>query len=322
MNFMTGILKYAAVLLISVSLFAETGARKTSGDAANGAQAQSASNEPTKEVAEAYFKRMFGYDSRLDVKVLRIAPSPIAELSEITAVLITPDGQQLGTWYVSRDLKHAIVGEMLPFGADPFAEDRAKLASGAFGPTKGPADAKMLIVEFADLECPACKEAAPMMQKLRADFPQAKFIFQSFPLQQHPWAMRAASYLDCISRANQDQAFTFIDSVFTHQKEIDDAVRKTDAQGKTIVDDALVTEQLGHYAELAGAEPGKIEACAVTPETAERIARSVELGKAVGVTSTPTLYLNGRRVPGPRADQYDALKEIVSYEADEAAMGK
>ncbi len=57
------------------------------------------------------------------------------------------------------------------------------------------------------------------MEKLRTDFPQARFIFQSFPLAQlHPWAVRASSYLDCIARSNQDQAFTFIDAVFNHQK--------------------------------------------------------------------------------------------------------
>jgi protein-disulfide isomerase len=219
-------------------------------------------------------------------------------------------------------MRHVIVGEVLPFGADPFMAERTKLLISTFGPTAGPADAKMLIVEFADLECPACKEAAPMMAKLRADYPQAKFVFQSYPLPQHPWAARAAAYLDCIAKTNQDQAFAFIDSVFSHQKEIEDAVRKPDALGKPTVDDAAVAERLGHYAELAGADVSKVAACAATPETAERIARSQELARTVGVTSTPTLFLNGRRVPGPRADQYDALKELVNYEAEEASAGK
>jgi protein-disulfide isomerase len=323
MMIMRNVAKYAAVhaavLLISLSLIAETGTKKSSSKAADVEQAQAAANGPSKELAEAYFKRMFGYDPAVDVKVLNIGPSPIAELSEVLIVFITPEGQQSSKWYVSKDLQHVIAGgELLPFGVDPFAAERAKLASSAFGPTKGPADAKMLIVEFADLECPACKEAAPTMEKLRKDFPQARFVFQSFPLPQHPWAVRASSYLDCIARENQDQAFTFLDAVFTHQKEIEDAVRKTDATGKTTVDDAAVAEQLRKYTAMAGADTAKIEACAATPETSERITRSQLLGKAVGVTSTPTLFLNGRRVGSPRADQYEALKGVVNYEAEQA----
>jgi protein-disulfide isomerase len=310
---------YAAVLLISISLIAETGGKNSSAKPADVAQAQTAATGPSKELAEAYFKRMFGYDSAIDVKVLNIGPSPIAELSEVSIVFITPEGQQSSKWYVSKDLQHVIAGgEMLPFGSDPFAAERTKLAGSVFGPTKGPADAKMLIVEFADLECPACKEAAPLMEKLRNDFPQARFVFQSFPLPQHPWAVRASSYLDCIARDNQDKAFTFLDAVFTHQKEIEDAVRKTDASGKTTVDDAVVAERLRQYTAMAGADTAKTEACAATQETSERITRSQLLGKAVGVNSTPTLFLNGRRIGSPRADQYEGLKAVVNYEAEQA----
>lgn len=309
----------AAVLGISISLIAENGGKNSAAKTADVAQAQAAAPGPSKELAEAYFKRLFGYDPALDVKVLNIGPSQIAELSEVSIVFITPEGQQAGKWYVSKDLKHVIAGgEMLPFGADPFAPERTKLAGSVFGPAKGPADSKMLIVEFADLECPACKEAAPLMDRLRNDFPQARFVFQSFPLPQHPWALKAASYLDCIGRENQDQAFTFIDAVFTHQKEIEDAVRKTDATGKTTIDDSAVTERLRQYTVMAGADTAKVEACAATQETSERITRSQLLGKAVGVTGTPTLFLNGRRLGNLTTAQYEALKGVVNYEVEQA----
>jgi protein-disulfide isomerase len=317
-------LRCSALLLLSVSLFAQTAAKKPATKPAAEATAPTApQGAPTQALAEEYFQRMFGYDSNLQVKVVNISASPMPEIYEVVAMFITPQGQQASHWYVSKDLKHAVVGDLLPFGADPFATDRAELTKSAFGPTKGPADAKLLMVEFADLECPACKDAAPAMQKLMADFPQARFVFQSFPLTQiHPWAMRASSYLDCISRASQDQAFTFIETVFTHQTEIETAVRKTDAAGKTTVDDAAVTERLRHYAELAGADPAKTQACAETPATAERIARSLHLGEAINVTGTPTLFINGRRLGNPGSVQYDALKGLISFETEQAAVGK
>ena len=278
---------------------------------------------PSQELLDAYFKRTFGYDTNLQVKVLGVKESPIAGLFDVTALLISPDGQQLGHWFVSNDGQHVVVGDILPFGADPYKSERDELAKSAFGPTKGPADAKMLIVEFADLECPACKEFAPNMAKLRADFPNARFIFQSLPLVQlHPWAKAASSYLDCIARANNDQAFVFMEAVFSHQKEIDSEVRRTDPAGKTEVVDALVNEQLGKYVEWAGADPAKVRACAELPATADRIAKSTAFAQSMGVTSTPTLFINGRRLANPGGVQYEALKAVAQFESEQAAAGK
>jgi protein-disulfide isomerase len=322
---MRSFLNCSAVVLLSVSLFAQSAEKKPAGNAAATPVAAAALPEgaPTAAMAEAYFKRMFGYDSSLQVKVISIGVSAIPEMYEITTVFITPEGQQGGHWFVSKDLKHAIAGDILPFGADPFARDRAELAKSAFGATTGPANAKLLIVEFADLECPACKEAAPVLEKLRSDFPQARFVFQSFPLaQMHPWAVRAASYLDCIARSAPDHASTFIDAVFSHQKEIESAVRKTGADGKTTVDDAAVTERLRYYVEYSGADPAKIQSCAETPATAERITRSQQLGQSIGITGTPTLFVNGRRIGNPGAAQYEALKAVVSFEADQVDTAK
>lgn len=311
---MRNALKCSALLLISISLFAQSDGKKSTATA----PAAPAANAVTKESAQVYFQRMFGYEPGLDVKVVSIQPSPVADLTEVTTLFTTPEGQQATRWYVSKDQKHVLVGELLPYGADPFADERAKLASSVSGPAKGPANSKLLIVEFADLECPACKEAAPTMEKLRNDFPQARFVFQSFPLPQHPWAAKAAAYLDCIGRENPDQAYAFIDSVFSHQKEIEDAVRKTDAAGKTTIDDDAVTQQLHQYTSGAGADPAKIQACAEKPETSERILRSQALARDVGVNATPTLYFNGRRVANFNSSQYDALKAIATFESEQA----
>jgi protein-disulfide isomerase len=320
---MRNFFRCSAVLLFSLSLFAQTAAKTPAAAPAQSAPAALPAGAPTPQLVDAYFKRMFGYDPNLQVKLLSIGVSPIPDVFDVAAIFITPQGQQLGHFYVSKDLKHAIAGDVLPFGADPFAPVREKLATSAFGPSKGPADAKLVVVEFADLECPACHDAAPLMDRLRSDFPQMRFVFQSFPLPQlHPWAVRAASYLDCIQRSTPDHAFTFIDAVFGHQKDIESDVRKTDAAGKTTIDAAAVTANLRRYAEYAGADPAKTQVCAESPETAERIARSTQLGDSVEVTGTPTIFINGRRIGNPNAAQYESLKAIVEFEAEQAAAAK
>jgi protein-disulfide isomerase len=324
---MRNYLKYPALLLLSLSLFAQNPAPKTtSGSAArpaDAAQAQSPVGAPSRDLVDAYFKHMFGYNPNIQIKVANISLSPIPDIYDVTGVIVTPEGQQTGHWFVSGDFKYVILGDIQPFGADPFAPVRAALAKSAFGPTRGPADAKLLIVEFADLECPACKDAAAIMDKLRNDFPQARFVFQSFPLPQlHPWAVSASSYLDCIARSHPDQAFTFVEAVFAHQKDIEVMVRKTDANGNTTVAEADVTERLRHYAAMSGADPSATQTCAESPATAERITRSQLLGQSIGITGTPTFFINGRRIGNPSVAQYEALKAVVAFEAAQAAEEK
>ncbi len=153
---MRNALKFFAVLLLTASLFAQTAANKPAPKPHADATAALPAGAPTPQVADAYFKRIFGYDQSLQFKVLNIGLSSIPELYDVEVLVTTAQGQQVSHWYVSKDLKHVIPGEILPFGADPFAADRAEVAKSAFGATKGPANAKLLIVEFADLECPAC----------------------------------------------------------------------------------------------------------------------------------------------------------------------
>jgi protein-disulfide isomerase len=270
--------------------------------------AATSSSGPSTETVDAFLKRMFGYNENIAFKVASVKPTDAQGISEVTAVVNTPQGQQLLRFFVTGDGEHAIMGELMPFGTDPFKKDRELLKTGAFGATKGPADAQMQIVEFADLECPACKSALPAVQRLQQDFPNVRFIFQSFPLVQlHPWALTAAKYLDCISRESNDAAWNFIEAVYSHQGEITAENLKS---------------KLDTYIGLANQDPAKIGACANSPETAARIEKSIQLGNAVNVTSTPTLFVNGRGVAGLNPQDYDQLKNVVQFELTQASQGK
>jgi protein-disulfide isomerase len=317
MNRMRHFLKLAVTLLLAATLYAQAG---KSADITKPVLPPGA---PSVELVEAYFQRAYGYDPNLKVNVAAIQASSSPELFEVVTIFATPEGQQVVRWYVTHDLKFVIAGELRPFGADPYAADRAELAAKAFGATRGPVNAKVLIVEFADLECPSCREAQTIMQKLYADFPDARFIFQNYPLASlHPWATRAASYVDCIARQNPEQGFGFIDGVYGHQREIESIVRRTGDDGKVKVDDAEVTGRMKHYTEVAGADVAKTQLCADSTETAERIKRSVEVGRALGVSGTPTLYVNGRLIGNPGGLPYEALKAIVQFEVEKATAAK
>jgi len=259
---------------------------------------------PTEATVMAFFQRMFGYDPNVVFHVLSVKRVEGTGLAAVSTVVSTPQGQQVMNLFVTPDGQHAITGDMIPFGTDPFAKTRATLAKRAFGATRGPANAPITVVEFADLECPACKQAEPTMEKLYADFPNVKFIFQSFPLESlHPWALRAASYLDCIERTNHQGAWTFIQTMYTHQAE---------------VTEANLTQELASFTKMAGSDPAKIAACAATPDTRIRITQGEELAKDLNITGTPTLFVNGRPITNLAATDYSLLKSIVQFEIDQA----
>lgn len=255
---------------------------------------------PDSATVLSFYNRMFGFQPNLNFKVADIRWSDVPGIAEVTAIANTPEGQQVAKLYVTADGKHAISGEMIPFGADPYADNRAKLKQ-AFGPTRGSATPEVTIVEFADLECPACKAAQPIVDRLLNDEPNARLIFQSFPLAQlHPWAMEAASYLDCIYRTDNQDAVTFLQTIYEHQGEI----TKENA-----------TDKLKEYAQQAKTDPAKVAACAATPATRERIQKGIDLGHELQVTGTPTLFINGRPVGNVGGIPYDTLKSLVEFEA-------
>ena len=318
---------WTALLLITATVSAQTKkptstatkpAAKTAANATPATTTSAAPFEeplPTAEQLEAYFKRVFGYDPNLTFKVARVEAARMPHMVDATVVVSTTEGRQITHWYVSSDQKWIITGEAFPYGADPYAENRELLTSSALGPTKGPKDAKIMIVEFADLECPACRQAQPVMERLQQDFPNVKFVFQSFPLElMHPWAMTAAKYLDCMQRSNNEQAWTFLQAVYTHQAEIEQGVRSPSGG----VDDNAINERMNRYVTMAGGDSTKIAACVTNPETAARVHKSSELGTALRVTGTPSLFVNGRLVATINQQQYEILKDLVQFEIEQA----
>ncbi|HWX54226.1 MAG TPA: thioredoxin domain-containing protein [Verrucomicrobiae bacterium] len=255
---------------------------------------------PSKEDVEAAMKRTFGYDPSLTWEIYDIRPSVIPGVAE---VLVSVNKQAPSHIYLSPDRQNAIVGNVIPFGADPFAPARVLLQA-ADGPARGAQTPVIYIVEFSDLECPHCKVAQATLEKLMADFPQVRFVFQQFPLPAtlHPWAMKAAEYADC-ARADRDAFWKYVDSIFENQGGI-----------------ALATadDKLKELATAAGLDASSIATCAAAPGTEARVKKSMALGAALEVNETPTVFINGRRVLSVANIPYDQLKSLVQFEIDHA----
>jgi protein-disulfide isomerase len=261
---------------------------------------------PSEDTVNSFLFQMFGYDPTITWKIVEIRPSELPGLAEVTVIITNAQGSNANKLYVAADGKHAISGEVLPFGAKPFEEARAKLEKGVNGPAKGPANAPVMIVEFTDMQCPHCKTAAPNIEQLLALEPDVHFVFQNFPLPAlHNWAEKAADYVDCVGRASNDAVWKFIQKTFNEQ---------------TNITEANADEKLKAIATDSGVKADEIAACAAKPETKARIEASIALGKSVGVTGTPGIFINGRLLSG--ATPVDLLKKVVDFQASQAKEGK
>jgi protein-disulfide isomerase len=257
-------------------------------------------NLPSEATIDSFLQQQFGYEKDLTWKISSIRPVGIADLAEVTVVLAGQQGQQLMKFYVTPDGEHAMVGEIIPFGVRPFDPAKKLLEKGMTGPERGPKDAPVTIVEFGDLQCPACKAAQPTIEALVAAEPNARFVFQNFPLEMHNWAAKGAAYADCVGRASNDAFWKFVSKTYETQSDI--TADTADAK-------------LTALADGAGVKGSEIAACAAKPETKAHVDASLALGKSVDVTGTPTLFINGRKVGSFDARLSDVYKSLVEFAA-------
>jgi protein-disulfide isomerase len=252
---------------------------------------------PSSADLQASLQRTLGYDPSLTWEIIDIRRSAIPG---VTDALVSINRQPAQHIYVFAHQEYAFIGEMIPFGINPFAPARARLQT-ANGHSRGPQKPAILVVAFTDLQCVPCKAAQPVLEKLVSDFPRVRYIFQPFPAPESvlPWALKAAKYADCAGRMNKEHFWSYIDDIFKHQPEITPASAE---------------DKLKELATAAGLDGAELAACAPTPEPAIRIQQSLDLGKALGVTTTPTVFINGRAVPNIQDIPYDQLKRLVQFE--------
>ncbi|HET7104173.1 MAG TPA: thioredoxin domain-containing protein [Terracidiphilus sp.] len=261
---------------------------------------------PTKDTVNSFLQTSWGYDENRVWQVQAILKTRVPDVSKVVVLIGDKTGKQKMValqFFVLPDGKHIIAGdEILPFGDHPYAEDRATLEQQANGPYRGAAEKTLELVEFADFQCPHCKDAQASMEKLSADFPKARIVFENYPLAKiHPEAVKAATYGACVTRMGGSSAFfQYADAVFEGQAGL------ATPDGATLTLNSAVTK--------AGLDPQKVMTCSQTPEAAADVEQSVKLAQSLNVIQTPTLMVNGRQVPIGGVP-YETIKKIIEYQA-------
>ncbi len=260
---------------------------------------------PTKDTVNAFLTAIWGWDENRVWQTEAILKTQVAGLSKVVVYVGDKAGKQKPAafgFFVLPDGKHIIAGDsVMDFGAQPFAEKRQILEARADGPYRGAAAKDLEIVEFADFQCPHCKEAQANMDKLATDFPKARIVFQIFPLTSiHPESGPAAEYALCVNKLGGSTAFfPFAAAVFDGQ------------EGLATPDGATLT--LNSAAVKAGLDPAKVSACAATPAIKQQMETLGKLPDDLGINETPMLAINGREIPANLP--YETLKKLVQFQA-------
>jgi protein-disulfide isomerase len=254
-----------------------------------------------KATMEAYVRHLFVWGPQIKVEVGAPKPSPVPGMMEVNVHASAGAAYDDKLFYVSKDGAKIILGTVFDVTQNPFKPDLDKLKTD-LQPSFGTPGAPVVVVIFSDFQCSFCREEAKMLRtNLLSAYPkQVRVYFKDFPLEQiHPWAKLGAIAGRCVFRQNPAAFWDYHDWIFEHQGEItpENLKRKVleFAKGKEI--DSF---QLGRCLD------GRATEAEVDKNAAE--------ARQLNVNSTPTMFVNGRRLVG-RLD-WPNLRQIIDFEIE------
>jgi protein-disulfide isomerase len=293
----------ALILLGSLCIAQES---KPAGDAPAAAAPAPMSPEQARlsKSTEAFVRQLFGWGDSIKVTIGPFAPSAAPDFYTVPIEVVLNDQKETGEVFVSKDGKTLLRGEIFDMSVDPFAANRAKIHIDG-SPTKGPADAPVTLVEFADFECPHCRELWEALQAVEPKYPQIRIVYKDYPLTQiHPWANTASLGARCAFEQSPAAFWKVHDEIFMNQD---------------VISTENVWDKLVEFAGAAGLNTDTFKGCMSAPDTQKAIDESHAEGVALGVSSTPTVYINGRPLVG---GDVATLSQLIDFELARQKKGK
>jgi protein-disulfide isomerase len=273
----------------------------------NAAAANGPPGAPTlaQKTIEAYLRNLYALGP--DVKLIAgpLKESPVEGILETNIAVITGEHKENAKFYVSKDGKFLFRGELSDMTKDPLAENLAQIRM-TDAPALGDPKAPVTIVEYSDFECPVCRSLHDALRGLLPNYPgKVRVIFKDFPLEQlHPWARTAAIAGRCAYQQKPEAFWKLYDMIYDNQE---------------IISAANAWTKMTDYAAQAGLDPDAFKSCMASPDAATAVSASHANGEKLEVNSTPTVFVNGRRMVGADAN---LLQQYISYELAKLGANK
>jgi len=192
------------------------------------------------------------------------------------------------SFYVTADGHWAFRGDLVDLTVDPLKQIMSRISLD-HQPERGPRDAKVTIVEYSDFQCPFCARVYATLENdvLKAYGDKVRFVFKNFPLSSiHPWAGDAALASECAFQQGNDQFWAVYNGLFSKQGDITKENLK---------------DRAGEIARDAGLDVPRFQECFDGRKAQDAVDANVHEASALGVNSTPTFFVNGRRLSGALA---------------------
>jgi len=256
-----------------------------------------------KATLEAYLRYSELWVPQVTVKIDDPKPSTIVkDYSDVWVHLSYNGSMKDELYYVSKDGKNVLRGVAFDIAKSPFEADLQMLKEDT-QPNFGAGDkATVNMVVFGDFQCPVCqKEETDLRKNLPGAFGEkVRVYFNDFPLTSiHPWAMKASIIGRCMYKESANTFWDYHDWIYANQQEITlenlDGKVQDWAKGKSMNGD-------------------KIKACSEDKAAAGEVDRSVQMGRNLQVSATPTLFINGRKMEG--ALDWNILSQLLQIEID------
>jgi protein-disulfide isomerase len=258
----------------------------------------------TQKSIEAFLRNYFALGP--DIKITVGTPKEIGNsgLSEVPIDVKSPEGSDTVKMYLTKDGRYLLRGELNDLTTDPLAANIAKFNL-TNAPVLGDPKATITIVEYSDFECPVCRSLHDALRGLLPKYPQVKVVFKDFPLEAlHPWARTAAIAGRCAYQQDPKAFWKLYDLIYDNQ----DVISASNAWDKML-----------DYAGRSGLNVDTFKSCMSSPQASGEVDASLSNGKELDVRSTPTLFVNGRRING--ADPH-VLQQYIDYELAQQKAAK
>jgi protein-disulfide isomerase len=252
---------------------------------------------PTQKKIEAYLRHLYAFGPDVLLVVGTPRESPVEGLLETTIDLTIGENKQTVKFYTSRDGRYLFRGDLSDMTKDPLAESRAQIQM-KDAPSWGDAQAPVTLVEYSDFECPVCRNLHDVLRGMLPNYVgKVRLVFKDFPLEQlHPWARTAAIAGHCAHQQNPNAFWKMYDFIYDNQE---------------IISAANAWTKMMEYAGQSGLDGDVFKACMAGPEAGAAVNASRANGQQLDVNSTPTIFVNGRRLVG--ADPH-LLEQYTNYE--------
>jgi protein-disulfide isomerase len=263
-----------------------------------------ASQSQTQKNIETFLRSYYALGP--EIKITVGAPTEFANsgILESAIEVKTPESTEKVKMYLTKDGRYLIRGEVNDLTTDPLADTVKKIQT-ANSPVLGNPDAPITIVEFSDFQCPVCRNLHDALRGLLPNYPQAKVIFKDYPLDNiHPWARIAALAGRCAYQQDPKAFWKMYDFIY---------------DGQELISASNAYDKLLGFAGQAGLDKEVFKACLSSPQSTQAVDASIANGNLLDVRSTPTLFVDGRRLVGadPRV-----LQQYLDYEVAQLKSGR